>query len=810
MALIGQGTGRGSHSLPKLFAGDNQIKSKSHSTLFISPITRRRRTNSFSWRCTQIRCQASKWADRLFSDFNSSDSSNPNAATALAPERKVTLPIDFYQILGAETHFLGDGIKRAYEAKVRDVPHDDYSNEAMMGRRQILQTACDTLANPRSRGEYNEGLIEDEAGTLMREVPWNKVPGALCLLQEAGEMGVVIQTGQRLLQENLPKSFKRDVILAMALSYVDISREAMAESPPNIIKSCEVLERALQILQEGGRSLASDLQEQIDETLEEITPRCVLELLSLPLDDQHQAQREEGLQGVRNVLWAVGGGGAVAHVGGFTREEFMNEAFSHMTAAEQVDLFIATPSNIPAEGFEVYAAALAHVAEGFVAKRPQLIQEADVLFSQLQQTNGTSIEIVNNFPAAPQELDVALERAMCALLLGELDECRVWLGLDDENSPFRDPPVVDFILANSDEAEEDPILPGLCMLLESWLTEIVFPKFKDTRGLQFKLGDYYDDPTVLSYLEKLDKGRGSPLAAAAAIARIGVGAGAAIDNVKASAIQVLQRVFPFGKEEDTKEVRSHLSSTISRDLNSTKTQYSNNGHYDQSKAFNGENNYLPETPYEITNPLNNSFGDNSGPEEEVESVSLSDNISSFAMKMACGGVMVGMLALAGLRYLPLQSGSMKSVKQVPSLSTSTGPNDLKHDISKMDARLAENIVRKWQMSKSQALGPTHDISQLAEVLDGEMLNIWTERAKDIAEHGWFWEYSVQGLTIESVTISQGSRKATVEATLQEAARLIDITHPEHNDSYHNTYTTRYEMTNIGGAWKITDGAVLRS
>lgn len=75
---------------------------------------------------------------------------------------------------------------------------------------------------------------------------------------------------------------------------------------------------------------------QIDETLEEITPRCVLELLALPLDDEHRTKREEGLRGVRNILWAVGGGGAAAIVGGFTREDFMSEAFMSMTAAEQV------------------------------------------------------------------------------------------------------------------------------------------------------------------------------------------------------------------------------------------------------------------------------------------------------------------------------------------------------------------------------------------------------------------------------------------------------------------------------------------
>lgn len=56
----------------------------------------------------------------------------------------------------------------------------------------------------------------------------------------------------------------------------------------------------------------------------------------MPLDDEHRARRGEGLLGVRNILWAVGGGGAAAFAGGFTREDFMNESFLHMTAAEQV------------------------------------------------------------------------------------------------------------------------------------------------------------------------------------------------------------------------------------------------------------------------------------------------------------------------------------------------------------------------------------------------------------------------------------------------------------------------------------------
>lgn len=94
------------------------------------------------------------------------------------------------------------------------------------------------------------------------------------------------------------------------------------------------------VQEEGASNLAPELQAQIDETLEEITPRCVLELLALPLDEEHRPRREEGLHGVRNILWAVGGGGAAAIAGGFTREDFMNEAFLRMTATEQVCVMV--------------------------------------------------------------------------------------------------------------------------------------------------------------------------------------------------------------------------------------------------------------------------------------------------------------------------------------------------------------------------------------------------------------------------------------------------------------------------------------
>lgn len=69
------------------------------------------------------------------------------------------------------------------------------------------------------------------------------------MLQEAGETELVLEIGETLLKERLAKSFKQDVVLAMALAFVDMSRDAMALDPPDFIRGCDVLERALKLLQ---------------------------------------------------------------------------------------------------------------------------------------------------------------------------------------------------------------------------------------------------------------------------------------------------------------------------------------------------------------------------------------------------------------------------------------------------------------------------------------------------------------------------------------------------------------------------------
>lgn len=708
------------------------------------------------------------------------------------------MPLDFYKLLGAEPHFLGDGIRRAYEAKVSKPPQYGFSDDALISRRQILQGACQTLADASTRREYNQGLSNHEFDTLLTQVPWDKVPGALCVLQEAGEAEVVVQIGESLLKERLSKSFKQDVVLAVALAYVDLSRDAMEMSPPDFISGCEVLERALKLLQEeGASSLARDLLSQIDETLEEINPRCVLELLALPLGDEYHRKRAEGLQGLRNILWSVGGGGAAAIAGGFTSEDFMNEAFLRMTATEQVDLFAATPSNIPAEKFEVYGVALALVAQAFTGKKPHLIQDADNLFQQLQHTKVITLQ--SSMSAQPLKenrgVDFALERGLCSLLVGEVDDCRSWLGLDDLNSPYRDPEIVSFIMEHSEDDKENDLLRGLCKLLETWLMDVVFPRFRETQDINFRLGDYYDDPVVLRYLERLEGGNGSPLAVAAAIVRIGAGATAVLDGVKDSAFWALRKVFPLGDAEGS----------LKRDAE-----------YGKESLEMATVSAVSEGSVDLDETANqNEVSWLNYPNDLLKKENITNKLKDTSVKIMCGGVAFGLLAVVGLRFLPSRSNSglRKDVgsamaSDISSVAGDTVTENIE-EMPKMDARFAENVVRKWQNVKSEAFGPDHSLGRLSEVLDGDMLKVWADRAAEISSHGWFWNYTLANLNIDSVTVSLDGRRAVVEATLKESAQLTDVAHPEHNDAYNTTYTTRYVMACMKSGWKIVEGAVLK-
>eukprot|EP00899_Mesostigma_viride_P020022 jgi/Mesvir1/28020/Mv04629-RA.1 len=762
--------------------------------------------------------------------------------------------------------------------------------------------------------EYDEGLLQDEATTLLVELPWRQVPGALCLLQEAGEVQVVLQSGAACLRDPSSRPFRKDVAISMALAYVELGREVMAEEPPLVAKGCEYLETALKLLQEeGGKALAPQLQKDIDATLEQMAPRCVLELLALPLDLDHEAPRQEGLSGLRAVLWAVGTKGEPpASVP--DRATFMKEAFHYMTAAEQVALFVSTPESVPAESYEVYAAALAHIAEGFSSRRPRLIQDADALLGQLQATGDEDLLF-----SAEVGGDVKLERAMCALLTGNVDGAVSWLGLDPSKGPFKgDRSVRDFILAASPDGSD--LLPGLCLLAERWLREVLYPSFRDLEGRRnVVLTEYFDDPSVKDYLEGIDRTPTGNLAA-----KVSQLSGF-LKSLKITALQTLSTVFPddaAGVKElsvpDIKELRGGKgeadeegaregaeasakdrdataqvaapASAVAADASSAPTQavvvapkrspvgaivggtVLIAGGISLAAVGSGlvpgvslpplppavatairdgklpdlQSIDLPATPKEAMARVQAAWGSYRGTgtplggQPQAAAFSASSGHASTrggsSAQAAAMAVPTPTPAAATQQPPPAAKNSAAAAAATP-VPSGVSPRSfnfqlppLPHveqlgDVRKwlgidgglrkgavsgpLDTKAAEEIVRRWQSLKAAALGPEHNAACLKEILSGPMLGQWTTRADDVAKNGWYWKYKLESVRVDRIVLSEGGRKAIVDATLEEGAQLFDRGKADVNDAYKSTYTARYEIRMIDNAWRIVRGVVLR-
>jgi hypothetical protein len=126
-----------------------------------------------------------------------------------------------------------------------------------------------------------------------------------------------------------------------------------------------------------------------------------------------------------------------------------------------------------------------------------------------------------------------------------------------------------------------------------------------------------------------------------------------------------------------------------------------------------------------------------------------------------------------------------------------------------------------------------------------MLRQWRQRAEDVRHNGFYWcvgmpgcslrgrtlllvrwvahgtvamrrEYILNGLNVDSLTVSADGSRATVDATLTEAAVLHDGgAGAADADAYESTYRARYELVRrtapgaFGArAWRVVSGTVL--
>ena len=432
------------------------------------------------------------------------------------------IPLDYYRILGLPIQASAEQLQQAYRDRSLQLPRREYSETAIVARKQLLEAAYGVLSdseqrtcydasyfaytyerdadNPEDpRAEASRGTSSSESSDPIKlselfpsavephtpsiEIADELFVGALLILQELGEYELVLKLGRPYLstsnvtlyeQSSEPDQVLSDIILTVALACLELGREQWQQ---------DQYEDAATSLSAGQKLLLSQekferVRGEIQADLYKLRPYRILELLARSEDNF--GERSQGLNFLQDMLSERGGiDGTGDDRSGLSLDDFLRfiqQLRSYLTAAEQQSLFEAESQRPSAVA--TYLAVYALIARGFAQRLPALIRQARLLLIHLGKRQ-----------------DLSLEQAVCSLLLGQTEAASRALELSQEYDPLA------FIKEHSQGFPD--LLPGLCLYAERWLQTEVFPHFRDLAQQQASLKDYFADEQVQAYLEAL-------------------------------------------------------------------------------------------------------------------------------------------------------------------------------------------------------------------------------------------------------------------------------------------------------------------
>ncbi|GFR46493.1 hypothetical protein Agub_g8071 [Astrephomene gubernaculifera] len=513
----------------------------------------------------------------------------------MAVSEHVSVPVDYYRLLQVPRVSRPDAIRKSYDNLMKQSPATAYSADTLFARAVLLKAASESLTDPDLRRSYDAKLA---AGHTALRVSQQDLPGALVLLQEIGEFQLVLELGSRWLDLNGAQPDAGDVAAAVALSYCDRAGERLlaTDSQGAVMPACDDLDAALTRLRRYG--VAKQLQTQIVGALRDLAPEYACELASLPLDSENAARRAKGVALMRGVLRAAasaaravarsGGGmgaaapqaaagaaeGDMADAGGDPQStvvharRMLTRASNVLTCSEQVSLL---PDALRGSGLTphpdvLYDGALAHIVQGFTRGWPHSVQQADRLLAQMEQqlllqaqqgnakgstaaeTGKEPVGAASSSPSPSSQQaqqiaelrgsnhagGVALERAVCAVLLGDYRAAVSLLGLQQQaqqqkrgaatasdaaaaaaeeeeeaaeagasREPSEHEKLVEFVTMHSPNAAQGDLRPGLRALAARWLEGVALASFRDTAGQSVAPLEqaWFGNPRVAAYVQ---------------------------------------------------------------------------------------------------------------------------------------------------------------------------------------------------------------------------------------------------------------------------------------------------------------------
>ncbi|CAL8462399.1 g1932 [Coccomyxa elongata] len=709
--------------------------------------------------------------------------------TFVAPLRGATftLPIDYTQLLGlrGRDSYLDPQILAAYEALAAAPIEEGFSARAADGRTCLLQSAVDELRRSKGRGTIQEKGID---------VEWALLPGALALLQEVGEHDIVLEYGSKALEKWEARSMRRDILFAMAMAHLGLASDALEAKEKKVALGSAHLEEALCLLKDAGQPPVSPILEQeIQEALVDFKPDCTLEHLKLPLDGEHANTRKAAIAVLQAMLaqpdLATRRDGSSA-----VTPDYVRTALARLTGHETVqlldwaDIAPTVPELSWAYPGLLEKVALAHITVGFTQRRPSLVRVAEKLLDFVPDT-GALVERV----VAKALLDAPEDAVQLLLEAERHGDLRYGKQPDASSSagdgtsgaaqngaaPFlgniQKPDgkeALAFIRAHSPDGDED-LLPGLCQFTERWLIQVAFSQFRDTAAKvpSSSLHAYYEDKRVTSFLAlRGDESKGM------------LGAVASISDGVASS---LGRLLPSPRSPQKASPRKDTSASA------------------PARQATPKETRLPDLASATIQRRQRGWWPAWLPAP-----------GSGAATFVGFAVLLGAVA-AATRARPLP----KPLSVLPEAALTTGAvvQRMKfpwQQISNQEltVKKAEQVVRRWQAAKAQALGPWHNTAALHTMVAEPWLSSVMEDAAKAKEAGWFWQFkinSVKVLSVDTSNLTENGGHAVVSAWIDEKGDLYANSGKRSElHSYSNPYTVEYTLTRApDGAWRISNALV---
>ncbi|CAA9417466.1 Cell division protein ZipN/Ftn2/Arc6, specific for cyanobacteria and chloroplast [uncultured Microcoleus sp.] len=764
------------------------------------------------------------------------------------------IPLDYYRILGLPIQATAEQLQQAHRDRTLQLPRREYSEVAIVARKQLLDEACAVLSDSDERKAYDASFLaktydrESEAAqeakhqrskasagtatflqdagetvaaeskpleaapdphTPSIEIDDNQFVGALLILQELGEYELVQKLGRPYLNNGSiaiaegrfgdPQLVRPDIVLTVSLACLELGREQWQQGQyENAAKSLEAGQELL--LRE---SLFPSVRGEMQADLYKLRPYNILELLSLP--EEKVAERRKGLQILREMLQERGGiDGSGDDRSGLGIEDFLRfvqQMRKHLTSSEQQALFEAEAGRPSAVA--TYLSVYTLLAQGFAARQPSMIRRAKLMLMQLGRRQ-----------------DVHLEKAVCSLLLGQTEEASRALELSSEKEPLA------FIREHSQDSPD--LLPGLCLYAEHWLQEEVFPHFRDLANQSVSLKDYFADPKVQAYLEAL------PLEAETANewvvvqprsgkppGRLQATAGRSPAAVpppsgKQGASTVTLTPVATGASTAASGSKSPATAAVPRPgvavslPTATARQPADSTSKQRRRKDSGRSGARGKG-------LTGDLVDRS----RTKAAQISAKVKSMPRNRLALFLVAGVLSLLFLwLILSLLASAIQALSpkdpeplvgleappiEIPTVSVSPEPSAAASGA--MTEEAARDLVQSWLSAKAAALGPNHAVEELKQVLTEPALSRWQLMAEAQQRNNAHQRY-VHKLQVNGITTNPTNPdRVQVDAQVSEKAEVFDRDQPV--SSRNENLRVRYDLIRQEGEWRIMDWQVIK-